>query len=319
MIVEYRSSFVCGIDFSKSELVDKIKSYFEMIIQGLIDNFTPLPNLKRCIITNNLIDDVLTLQRQLNYEYPSVTNNIFGRAFGKIVPDKSNSDIYVLLDASIISFIIDDEFLNIVFKELDTEQRNSILKNRRMAINTLYHELSHIEMSLKYNFISKSDNNIKTYITIIANRLFEEYYACRRASEYYREDSFNAESKFSEISKIENEIIYERRQYNLRKISLNNFIAKFEEFISLSLIYAISYYANFYNSKKELDTYNSLKIGKHIHNISLYLSELFENLNADKPLNFDNLNKEILNYFEEFEISFIDTSKGIYWNIPVNF
>lgn len=76
---------------------------------------------------------------------------------------------------------------------------------------------------------------------------------------------------------------------------------------------------NFYNSKKELDTYNSLKIGKHIHNISLSLSELFESLNADKPLNFDNLNKEILNYFEEFEIYFSDTPKGIYWNIPVNF
>lgn len=319
MIVEYRSNLVCGIDFSKSELVDKIKSYFEMIIQGLIDNFSPLPNLQRCIITDNLIDDVLTLQRQLHYVYPNVTNNKFGRALGKIVTDKSNSDVYVLLDASIISFIIDDEFLNIVFKEIDNEQRNFILTNRRMAINTLYHELSHIEMSLKTTSITNTDNSVKTYITAIAIRLLEEYYACRRASEFYREDSINADSKYSEINKIEKDIIYERKQYNLRKISLDNFVAKFREFISLGLIYAISYYANFYNSEKELDTYNGLKLEKHIHNISLSLSKLFENLNAERPYNFDNLNKEILNYFEEYEIYLSDTPNGIYWSIPVNF
>lgn len=319
MIIEYRSSLVCGIDFSKSGLEDKIKSYFETNIQGLIENFTYLPNLQKCIITDKLIDDVLALQRQLHYDYPNVTNNKFGRAFGKIITNKDNTDVYVLLDASVISFIIDDEFLNTVFKEIDTEHRNFILTNRRMAINTLYHELSHIEMSLKYNFISNSDKSIKSYITIIANRLLEEYYACRRASVYYREDSFNADSKYSEISKIEKTILDERKQYNLRNISLDDFVSNFREFASLGLIYAISYYANFYGCEKELDKYIGLKLQKHIQNISLSLSELFENLNANRTFNFDNLNKEILNYFEEFEIYLSDTPNGIYWSIPVNF
>lgn len=319
MFVEYRSHLVCGIDFSNSELGDKIKSYFEVNIQGLIDNFTYLPNLQKCIITNDLIGDVLALQKQLHYKYPNITNNKFGRAYGKIVTDNNNSGVYVLLDASIISFIIDDDFFNIVFKEIDDEQRNFISANRRMAINMLYHELSHIELSLKYNFTSKFDNTKKSYLALIANRLFDEYYACRRASVFYKEDSFNADSKYNDIRDIENDIVFERKQYNLKNISLDKFVADFDEHITLALIYAVSYYANFYDGSKELDSYINLKLEEHIYNISLSLSELYENLNDNKLLDFDNLNNEILKYIEEFEVCLSDTPNGIYWSIRVNF
>ena len=158
--------------------------------------------------------------------------------------------------------------------------------------------------------------DICCFTTNIANRLLQEYYACRRASEFYREDSPSANSHGGDIENMEKRIMGERRQYNLRNISLNDFLTRFNEFFPLILVYAVSHYANFYDCKQKQDPYVELKLEKHIQNIFLILEDMISDVNAYKEPHFEKLNEEILNYIAEFEIHLEDTPDGIYWHIP---
>ena len=185
-----------------------------------------------------------------------------------------------------------------------------------MALNIFYHELSHIEMDSTYEYEIGEENTVCNFLTNISYRLFQEYYATRRALEYYGSFSINSDSKFNEVENIEKEIVDLKKKYKYREITLNDFVINFHELFTLSLIYVISYYANFYGQKHDFDRYETLNIENHVSDIITALDKLYNDFFENNGIVFSNLNDVVLRYLESFNLFLTDTENGVYWSIP---
>lgn len=312
--VEYKSEYICGekINKFKNELVP----YFNNLYIALVNKLGILKYVKKIIITDNFVEEVVSIQQELGYN-PNVTNSKFGRAFGKVIKNSNENNFYIVLDSSIASYIVDDYLFEPIINELaDGKLKESIINKRKMALNIFYHELSHIEMDSTYEYEIGEENTVCNFLTNISYRLFQEYYATRRALEYYGSFSINSDSKFNEVENIEKEIVDLKKKYKYREITLNDFVINFHELFTLSLIYVISYYANFYGQKHDFDRYETLNIENHVSDITTALDKLYNDFFENNGIVFSNLNDVVLRYLESFNLFLTDTENGVYWSIP---
>lgn len=313
--IEYSSDLFCG---NPLECIDTFKDYFSNLYNSLIIDFSSsLSKLKKVVISKTFIEDVIQFQIDNKFTQPQVTNNKYGRAFGKTIYIDSEDQFYIFLDGMLFSYLIDDNILISIKKNVtDNTFIDNIVNNRKLAINTLRHELAHVEMDSQYKYKIKSEFNVHSFTETLSSRLLEEYYACRRVSAFYDDISAHTQSNAKDIQTLEDDILLERKNYNYQKTDLNTFVRIINENILTGLIFAVSHCAHCFRNY-DINDYRNLKMFCCIDRIVDELDKLYNKFMINTLPDYEILNKYVVKYFESFDVFLSDTPNGIYYDIPV--
>lgn len=304
--------------FGKIEVNDIIKQYYEKFIEFFIKNETYYLNIEKLravIIPNDFLHDVLEFQRQNDIDNPNITNTEFARAFGKVVYIKKEDAYYVFIDVDKAMFIVEDNMFKLLFSNLNSLNYEKCLKERKQALNLLVHELSHVEMESIIKSNSILDNDFKENISIMLGDIFNEYYACRRAKPIYGEYCMIQHDE-GYLNNIENKIMIQRKKYNNRLISLNDFCYLFFEYTRLYIIHVASEIGSIYGDKENV-VYDNLRIGKYIEDLKSEFDKMYDIVFKEKKLLIsDKLINTVIDIWKEFRIYIIETERGIRVDIP---
>lgn len=130
------------------EINDSIRELYEHTIEAVVLSHRDVLNIDRIeeiIVPDDFIKGVMEFQKNvLKEEHPSVTDNEYGRAYGKMMYDSNDDRYYVFLDSGFAAFLMGDDFFNMCFPE-GHPKRTASLIIRQQALNLLFHEISHAE------------------------------------------------------------------------------------------------------------------------------------------------------------------------------
>lgn len=211
------------VEFNVKNLLGKIpvnpdlRQYYERVIQHIAEkrfDFIDTSNLEKIIIPDNFVSDVIEFQRTLNMDNPSVTENEFGRAFGKMLHDTKTGKFYVFIDPGFAAFLMDDTVLSACFDNSE-EAMTGARVARLQALNLLAHELAHVEFDTYAN-LPEAKTDLNGQLESLLYRLFEEYYACRRSAVVSSEHIISYDEKY--INDIEQKIIELKWKYKTHEM-----------------------------------------------------------------------------------------------------
>ena len=221
---------------AKLTVTDSIKQYYEILFHAVIDKYMSdlaIDSLEEIIITDRFTESVKSYQHRHGLT-EEVTTNEFGIVFGKTIFNKATGKQVVFLNAEKATFLLDDSVID-QFHKNDEEGKNNSYRRRDHIINLLAHELSHVEynslITAKTSFPNK--NLFDEYLDGLAIIMFEEFYACRRASEV--SIPFYDEYLKDSIKNIESNV--ERLVYKFRtnELRADVFRAHFLEWLQMTL------------------------------------------------------------------------------------
>lgn len=312
--VEYRPKTL----FGSAIVTPELQAYFEKVINAWVDSFRQylcLSRLQGIVITDNFINDVLDFQKNQQYQNPRVTNNENARAFGKTLLDKKTNKYVVFLDAEYGNMLLGDNFFEEVLSSFDDKQYVKNMKAlRQMAINLLAHELSHIEFETLTNepsFPATYDGELRFTSWLLVN----EYYAARSAA-HFESHSINLSAKEALIE-TEEIIGRERKKYNLREISLNEFAALFIEYTRLALIYGVSVIAESRGSNSDIPEFDSCNFTIAAKELTNLLDTEYKAVKSGAgEIKCQAISDAVIKYHESFDVFITDTTDGICFNIP---
>lgn len=302
----------------KISIKSEIKEYYEQIIKLFVESdlsYLNLEKLNAIIIPDDFLQDVLDFQYEKGLANPNVTNTKYARAYGKMLYVPEEDGYYVFVDADKATFMVDDGIFEVFFSGLKKEDYEQCLIERKQAFNLLAHELSHVELESNIT-IDLSAKTLQGQVVSMWKQIFEEYYACRRASRIYGEVSIIQHNE-EYLSDIESEIMTQRRKYNYRQIELDDFCKIFHKYARMSLIHIVSELG----CSKELNievVYENVKVGKYILDLNNEFNEMYEMVcNEGRLIISEKLIKLAFDYFSEFRIFISETEEGIRYDIPV--
>ena len=202
-------------------------------------------------------------------------------------------------------------------------------RNKNKYLRMIRHELAHIEdenNQANWTWLESSleGDSLKPLLRCEAFHLWKEYYACRRSNFFYDADATAEEmtSLLSNLETAEAEICNLRWKYNTRKITLDEFVRLFHEYIRLALTYCCYFIVHtdrFYDylaDKLQPELYPS-RLYKYVSQMWGILRSMANSYpNWNSPEYFDNLSEVILKCIEDFEVNPKDTEQGIYYSIP---
>ena len=297
---------------------NELKIYYEQTIKlyvlSKLNNLN-LEKLSSIIVPESFVEDVLEFQEEKGILNPNVTNTKFARAYGKMIFVPKEDKYYVFVDADKAVFIVDDKVFESFFGSLDAENYELCIVERKRALNLLAHELSHVELesNVQLQFCVET---LRDEVISMWKQIFEEYYACRRASKVYGDYSV-IEHNENYLNSIENEIMIQRKRYNYRKISLDDFCQIFHKYARMSLIHVVSELG----SVKELNgnvTYEKLKIAKYIVDLDNEFDKMYEMFFSEGTIIVSGqLINMAFDYFAEFRIFITETKTGTRYDIPI--
>lgn len=313
MQVEFNTTKLLGTIAVTPEL----KNLYEAEIRKIVEkyfNFIDISNLEKIIITDNFVSEVLEFQKTLNIKNPSVTDNDFGRALGKMLYDSINSKFYIFIDPQLATFLIDDELFNIYFNNLDEGNTRRVISQRQYAYNLLCHELAHMEFhssTIAPDISTSYDHQIKSLIY----NLFDEYYACRRStvipSDHY--SSFNDEY----IHSIEQRIIEEKWRYKTRQSELNDFVGLFHALTNQCLLGMVSVLGSLGAEPLDRQIFTRSKLRSIVGDFSKEFGNSFNIFIKDNAISFSPLLTDaIKKYFDSFGVLLSQRDNGVYYDIP---
>ena len=297
------------------ELRNLMESSLRSHIEELASRFD-ISRLERIVITDNFIDDVLEFQRQQHYAKPSVTDNQLGRACGKTLLDKECGLQVVFLDGALGTVLVDKELFERIEAGMpDSSTAMELRNDRKLADNIISHELAHVEFEA---LARKPRPTVSTYASKVALtgwRLINEYYACRRAATV---DSVGAYDRTDFILTAESHAMDLRRAYNLRNITLENFISAFWECTKLSLIYTVSGIGDALGTGRAIPPHKGSRIAKLINGLETTLGKCYREITSGQ-LDYvpQEISKAIVDYHHSFEVFVTDIPEGERWEIPV--
>lgn len=304
--------------FGKIPVKNVLKTYYEQIIRLFVVSelsYLNLEKLNAIIIPDDFLQDVLDFQHGKGVANPNVTNTKYARAYGKMIYVSEEDSYYVFVDADKATFMVDDKIFEIFFSELKEEDYEQCLVERKQAFNLLAHELSHVELESNIS-IDISTETLQEQVVSMWKQIFEEYYACRRASRIYG-DSSTIKHNEEYLNDIESEIMNQRRRYNYRQIELDDFCKVFHKYVRMSLIHVVSELGCSKESNVDI-AYKNVKVGKYILDLSNEFSEMYEMVcNERKLVVSEKLIKLAFDYFAEFRVFITETEEGIRYDIPV--
>lgn len=136
------------------EVTPDLKQYYENLITVIARSFLDadtIEQIEKIVVPEDFLSAVMDFQIKNGDENPSVTNNEFGRAFGKLLFNPETKKYVVFIDVMLATFIMDDTVFNACFNRLDEAALEEAKKKRQVSLNILAHELAHVEFALASN------------------------------------------------------------------------------------------------------------------------------------------------------------------------
>lgn len=315
MIVNFNANKAFGFLNMNPELKQRfelvISSFSEQVLSGM-----DYSNLESITVTDNFVDDVLSFQREHLQGVESVTDNEFGRAFGKMIYVPNQGKYYIFLDAEFGSFLMDDEIMDVIISQIkeDKSLSDSFILQRKRAMNILVHELQH------YIFANVQtppdvDVSLDSKCRKLMFDLFDEYHASRKAIQYSLVSAFDYDEE--NILEIEKHIMANRLKYNLKEITINQFAKLFHQYTSQALMCIA---ANI-GSKHGVESNNSVYENCRCHSLMQELEQefdcLFTLVQQGKTISISNrLIEWLKEYYGVFKVYIHETIQGMYYVIP---
>lgn len=294
------------------DVTESIKQYYNIIFNAVIDKYMSdlkIDSLNEIIITDRLSERVKTYQREHGLT-EELTDNEFGSVFGKTIFDSKTGKHAVFLNAEEATFLLDDSVIEQFHKD-DEEGKKNSYKRRDHIINLLAHELSHVEYnSLITTIASFSNKNpYDEYLKGLVIIMFEEYYACRRASEvsipFY--DEYLKDSIKTIESNVE-KLVYRFRENEIRA---DIFRAHFLEWLQMTLddmCYMLGDIASSEHAECDL---KDTKLHSIVGSIKREFNELYLSARNQYQITVPPvIRNDVIKYYNMFGINFIADTNG---------
>lgn len=313
MFVEFNVKNLLG----QIPVTSELNLYYEQLIQAIAEkffSFIDTSNVEKIIVPDDFIVDVLEYQELLNMENPSVTNNEFGRAFGKILFNKDTGKYVVFLDPAIATFLMEDTMYNACFNSLDEENKKSLYVARQHALNLLAHELAHVEFAT-HAIIPEVTPDYESQIESLLYHLFDEYYACRRSAVVSSEYIISYDEKY--INDIEQKAFDEKWKYKTHGIELNEFCRLFHALTKQCLVGMVSVLGSLEGQKTNEPLYESCRLGFIVEDFRIEFERMYVAFLDGNAITMTPLLTECINhYFDSFGVYISKRPEGMYYDIP---
>lgn len=313
MIVEFKPKLL----LNKIVVTPETKIYYEQNIKGIIDTLSEhidITNIEKIIIPEDFVNDVLEYQRELGFANPSLTYNEYGKAYGKLLYNKSTNKHIVFLDPDIATFLMDDTLRKSIFANVAEEHKDIINHEIEKALNLLAHELSHAEFDAKVkipDFTSKYYSQLEN----LSYHLLDEYYACRKSS-YFSEISLIPYDK-QYIYEIEQRIIDEKWKYKTGETELNKFCKIFHSYTQQCLINIVAVLGSQIENLDNKTLYDNCYINIVIDVFKNEFDKLYVEIQNNKNITIPNSVLAAINsYYESFGIYISEQSERLFYSIP---
>lgn len=313
MIVSFEAKKVVG----QVPVTPELKQYYENLFAVLANRIVGkdiVDNIEAIVIPEDFISAVLAFQEEHNDGKPSVTDNEFGRAYGKMLRDPKTGKYTVFIDVMLAGHIMEDNLFNSCFKNLDEDNLSIAKRSRQESLNILAHELSHVELATTLER-PKTEKSLHSGYIQQAYNLFDEYYACRKAGALFPSSIADDDEKF--ILDLEDRIDSERWNYKTHKMSLNQFCSIFHQLSEMTLIRLVSVLGGYAaEGRNDLPFQNSL-VGKQAAEFRTCFDRLFLQVVNGDTVDFSELPTSAIDrYFRDLGVEISDTSRGLYYSIP---
>ena len=299
------------------EVTPDLKQYYENLIALIARDFldtNTIDRIEQIIVPEDFISAVKDFQTKHNDKNPSVTNNEFGRAYGKLLFNPETNNYVVFIDVMLATYIIEDTVFNAWFSKLDETALEEVKKKRQVGLNILAHELAHVEFALAV-VRPKYEKTLQSGLTVQAYNLLDEYYACRRASTFYPRSLADDDENF--ILDLEDKIDTERWNYKKRNMTLNDFCKEFHQHAEMALIRLVSVLGMYAAEENDQLPFPNTFLGKQASIFKVSFDLLFQRIvNGDKIYDSMMPIKAIDSYYRDLGVIISETDEGFYYSIP---
>lgn len=255
------------------------------------------------------------------------THNKIGEGKGQVITVEDG--FHIFFDKQVLVPIIAAQIFENNQLQIDNKIKASLAIEKNKYLRMVRHELAHVEdltNQQKWNWAMGFgvSNNIKDNLQYIALRLWEEYYACQRSNFMNNIEMLEDElsSLLSNLTVAEEEICKQRWKYNIREISLKDFLKTLFEYIKMAFVYCC-YFMGHYN--KHSDTLEPFFVqGSYLSRFYSFIPSMWECLkimhesypNWNTMEIFNGLSDILLCSIRSFEVYPEDTTEGTYYSIP---
>ena len=311
------------VSFEAEKVVEQVpvtpelKQYYENLFAVLTKRIVGedvIEQIEAIVIPNDFISAVLAFQKSHNDSKPSVTDNEFGRAYGKMLYNPETGKYSVFIDIMLASYIMEDNLFNACFTNLDEENLLAVKRNRQASLNILAHELSHVELATRLNR-PKTEKSLQNGYIQQAYNLFDEYYACRKAGALFPKSLADDDERF--ILELEEKIESERWEYKTHKISLNQFCSVFHQLSEMTLIRLVSVLGGYAAEENDALPFQNSLVGKQAAEFKKCFDNLFFQVISGYKVDFSEMpTSAIGKYFCDLGVEISETPRGLYYSIP---
>ena len=299
------------------EVTPDLKQYYENLITVIARSFLDadtIEQIEKIVVPEDFLSAVMDFQIKNGDKNPSVTNNEFGRAFGKLLFNPETKKYVVFIDVMLATFIMDDTVFNACFNRLDEAALEEAKKKRQVSLNILAHELAHVEFALTV-VRPKYEKTLQSGLTIQSYNLLDEYYACRRASTFCSRTLADDDESF--ILDLEEKIDNERWRYKKGNKDLNDFCKEFHQFSEMALIRLVSVLGMYAADENDQLPFPNTFLGKQAGIFKISFDLLFQRIvNGQKIYDSMMPIKAIENYYKDLGVIIFETEEGFYYSIP---
>ena len=284
-----------------------------VIARSFLDADT-IEQIEKIVVPEDFLSAVMDFQIKNGDKNPSVTNNEFGRSFGKLLFNPETKKYVVFIDVMLATFIMDDTVFNACFNRLDEAALEEAKKKRQVSLNILAHELAHVEFALTV-VRPKYEKTLQSGLTIQSYNLLDEYYACRRASTFCSRTLADDDESF--ILDLEEKIDNERWRYKKGNKDLNDFCKEFHQFSEMALIRLVSVLGMYAADENDQLPFPNTFLGKQAGIFKISFDLLFQRIvNGQKIYDSMMPIKAIENYYKDLGVIIFETEEGFYYSIP---
>lgn len=316
MKVHFNAKKAFGFLDVTSELKQRFELVFIKLAEQILSDFD-YNNLESIIVTDNFVDDVVTFQREHLKGVERVTNNEYGRAFGKMIHIPNEEKYYVFLDGEYSSFLIDDAIFDLMVSSLNGDQEliDRIVHQRKCAMNLLAHELEHYKFANSQTAPNIVLDSLDSQCEGLMFELFDEYNAARKATQTSPVSVFTYDEEY--VLKIENYIMDNRLKYNTRVLDLNEFVPLFHQYTRQSLMHIVANMGAKHGVKSDKALFESCRCYPLLKELEESLGHIFAKMQrGEKVVISRRLIEWMKEYYGLFGVYISETSKGFYYDIP---
>ena len=330
-----------SFDDEMSQFDDFIPSLSESM-KSLIDQILEMDNppiniegLNSIHFTNDYLNELFAFQKSVGHNTFATRNKIAGGHAQVVCVEEGEGkpdDIgyHIFIDKKIPLTILIGQ-LTENNTEITDESSITIARNSKNEfIRMIKHELAHVEdknNQKRWEWLDAmySVKDLQNGLRQNALRFWEEYYACKRSNFIYDADIVvqDIKSLLNNLETAEKEICDLRWKYNKMEISLDDFVAKFHDYIKTALIYCC-YFMGHMNLMYE-QMKGVIEANMFPSRFYCFVPEIWSELRRideaypewKGPEILDGISVILIKCINSFEIYLTEEENGIRYDIPV--